>query len=187
MKVSNWIKELNSKRKEDFMKGLVIYFSHTGENYMENGIRNIDKENTEIVAEEISKLTGADLFKVEPVKEYPYNYQECCDVAKEELENDIRPEVKNHLSSLDNYDTIYIGGPIWWEHYPCPLFTVLEGLDFTGKVVMPFSTHEGSGLGSIMEDVHRFCKNATIKDGLAIRGSSARSSLEKIEKWCNHD
>lgn len=67
------------------MKSLVIYFSRTGENYMEDGIRNINEGNTEIVAKKISEITGADLFKVEPVKEYPYNYQECCDVAKKEL------------------------------------------------------------------------------------------------------
>lgn len=169
------------------MKSIVIYFSHTGENYMEDGIRNITKGNTEIVAEEISKLVGADLFKVEPVKEYPYDYHECCSVAKEELNNNTRPKVKKHLTNLDNYDVIYIGGPIWWSHYPCPLFTVLESLDFTNKIVKPFSTHEGSGLGSIMEDVKKYCKNAIIKEGLAIRGSSANSSKDKIGTWCNHD
>lgn len=169
------------------MKSLVIYFSHTGENYMEDGIRNIDKGNTEIVAEEISKLTGADLFKVDPVKEYPYNYHECCYVAKEEIDNDVRPEVRKQIDKIDDYDVIYVGGPIWWGHYPCALFTVLEGLDFTGKIVMPFSTHEGSGLGSIMKDVEKYCKNATIKNGLAIRGSNAKNSKDKIGAWCNND
>ncbi len=69
------------------MKSLIVYFSRTDENYMEDGIRNIEKGNTEIVAETIQKLTGADLFKVETVNEYPYDYYKCCDVAKEELEN----------------------------------------------------------------------------------------------------
>ena len=82
------------------MKKLVIYFSHTGENYMKNGIENIEKGNTEVVAENISHLTGADLFKVEPLKEYPYNYHECCNVAKEELENNSRPKIKNKLESV---------------------------------------------------------------------------------------
>lgn len=66
-------------------KSLVIYFSHTGENYMSDGIRNIDKGNTEVIAEMIKDITGADLFKVEAVNEYPYNYQECCDVAKKKI------------------------------------------------------------------------------------------------------
>lgn len=166
------------------MKSLVIYFSHTGENYMNDGIRNIDKGNTEIVSEFISEVTGSDLFKVEPVKEYPYDYHECCRVAKIELNKDIRPDVKKKLNNIDEYDVIYIGGPVWWGHYPCCMFSVLEGLDFTGKVVKPFTTHEGSGLGNVLDDIDRFCKGATIDAGLAIRGSSANSSKKIIEEWC---
>ncbi len=166
------------------MKSLVIYFSHTGENYMSDGIRNIDKGNTEIVAENISKLTNADLFKVEPVNDYPYDYHECCKKAKEELENDERPSVKKTLDNIDDYDVIYIGGPVWWGHYPCAMFTILQSLSFEGKIVMPFSTHEGSGLGSTTKDIKKFCYNADIKDGLAIRGSSASDSLEKLKGWC---
>lgn len=165
------------------MKSLVIYFSRMGENYMSDGIRNIDKGNTEIVAEKISNLTGAKLFKVETINSYPYNYYECCDVAKEELNQDKRPEIKNTLESLDNYDIIYIGGPIWWGHYPCAMFTLLEKLDFTGKIVKPFTTHEGSGLGSTLEDIKRFCNGANIKDGLSIRGSSATNADNLLKEW----
>lgn len=166
------------------MKSLVIYFSHIGENYMSDGIRNIDKGNTEIVAEIIKDITGADLFEVETIKDYPYNYKECCDVAKEELYNDFRPELKNKLNNIDTYDVIYIGGPIWWGHYPCGMFTALESLNFSGKIVKPFSTHEGSGLGNIMQDTNSLCIGAQIKEGLAIRGSDAKASRDKIESWC---
>ena len=166
------------------MKSLIIYFSHTGENYMSDGIKNIDKGNTEIVADYLKEITGADLFKVEPTKEYPYNYRECCDVAKEEIDNNSRPSVKKLLENLNDYDVIYIGGPIWWGHYPTPMFTVLEKLDFTGKTVYPFSTHEGSGLGSVESDIKKICVGANIKEGLAIRGSDAKTSKAKIESWC---
>lgn len=166
------------------MKSLVIYFSHTGENYVNGEIKNVDKGNTEIVAEFIRDITGADLFKVETVKAYPYNYNECCDVAKAELNNDVRPEIKNKLDYLNSYDVIYIGGPVWWGHYPCAMFTTLENLNFTGKIIKPFTTHEGSGLGSVMEDIKRFCNNADIKEGLAIQGSKVSLSKEKIESWC---
>lgn len=166
------------------MKKLVIYFSHTGENYMKNGIENIEKGNTEVVAENISHLTGADLFKVEPLKEYPYNYHECCNVAKEELENNSRPKIKNKLESISDYDTIYIGGPVWWSHYPMCMFTCLENLDFTGKTIYPFTTHEGSALGDVMDDIKKLCSGANMKAGLAIRGSDANNSLEKLESWC---
>lgn len=165
------------------MKSIVIYFSRADENYMRDGIRKIDKGNTEIVAEKISKLTGASLFKVETVNSYPYNYYNCCDVAKRELNNNERPEIKNRLTNLDDYDTIYIGGPVWWGHYPCALFTALEGLNYEGKTIKPFCTHEGSGLGSIMEDVKQLTPNGNISKGLEIRGCDALNSDEKIEKW----
>lgn len=83
------------------MKSLIVYFSRTDENYMEDGIRNIEKGNTEIVAETIQKLTGADLFKVETVNEYPYDYYKCCDVAKEENNINITVINPKFLTGLD--------------------------------------------------------------------------------------
>lgn len=166
------------------MKSLVIYFSHTGENYMRNGIENIDKGNTEIVAEYIKDIVNADLFKVEPMSEYPYSYKECCDVAKKEMENNILPDIKSSVD-ISDYDVIYIGGPVWWGHYPCPMHTLLSKLDFSNKIVKPFTTHEGSGLGSVLEDINKYCSGATIKNGLAIRGCDAENSKNMIESWCN--
>lgn len=165
------------------MKSLVIYFSHTGENYMENGIENIKKGNTEVVAQIIKDIYGSDLFEVKTKEDYPYNYKECCDVAKVELNNDIRRSLVKTLDDVSKYDTIFVGGPVWWGHYPTALFSVLENLDFKGKVVYPFTTHEGSGLGSCVSDVLKYAKNATLKDGLAIRGSKAKDSKELILKW----
>ncbi len=171
------------KVRRDNMKSLVIYFSHTGENYMSDGIRNIDKGNTEVVAEKIKELTDADLFEIEPIKEYPYHYQECCDIAKEELENNDRPELKVYLENIDEYETIYIGYPIWWGTCPVAVFTQLEKLDFEGKIVKPFATHEGSGLGNSMNDIRKYCKNAEVREGLAIRGSNVEESQTEIENW----
>ena len=167
------------------MKSLVVFFSRNGENYMENGLENIEVGNTEILANKIAKLTNSDIIKIEPVKEYPFNYHDCCDVAKEELENNILPEVKNKLESIEDYDTIYIGGPVWWGHYPRVIISALKDLDFSGKEIKPFCTHEGSGLGSIMSDINELCKNAIIKEGLEIRGSKVNELDSKIEKWCN--
>ena len=166
------------------MKQLIIYFSHTGENYINNKIRNIDKGNTEIVAETIQKITGADLFKIEPVNNYPYSYQECCDLAKEELNNNIKPEIKNQVNNIENYDVIYIGGPIWWGYYPRVMITAIADLNFAGKIVKPFTTHEGSNLGNIMQDVTKYCVGADIRPGLAIRGSEVSQQKEIIESWC---
>lgn len=165
------------------MKKLVIYFSRTGENYMSDGIRNIDKGNTEIVAEKIKELTDADLFKVETIKDYPYNYRECCAVAKQEKDNDERPKLKEYLTDISSYDTIYIGYPIWYGDMPNAVLSCLEKLDFTGKIIKPFSTNEGSGLALSMNTIKKFCQNADIKEGLAINGSNANESKSQLEQW----
>lgn len=172
--------------KEETLKGkksLVIYFSHTGENYMSDGIRNIDKGNTEIVAETIRDITGADLFKVETVKEYPYNYKECCDVAKEELKTGERPKLKRYLNDISEYEVIYLCSPIWWNYMPNAMLSQLEKLDFTGKIVKYVITHEGSGIGNCYKNVEKYCNGADIRKGLAIRGSFVNNAKETIAEW----
>lgn len=170
---------LNLKEK----KSIVIYFSHTGENYMSDGIRNIDKGNTEVIAEYIGKITNADLFKVEPVKEYPYNYRECCKVAVEELNKNERPELKNTLSNIDDYEIIYIGYPIWCGTMPMPLFTQLEKLNFKGKIVRPFATHEGSKMGNSERDIKKICVGANVLEGLEVQGSTVYEAKKRVEEW----
>lgn len=164
-------------------KSIVIYFSHTGENYMENGIRNIEKGNTEVIAEMIRDTVKADIFKVEPINKYPYDYHECCNVAEEELHSNARPELQKTLDNIEEYEVIYIGYPIWWATMPMPMFTQLEKLDFTGKIVMPFATHEGSRMGISEKDIKTLCKGATIMRGLAVQGSTVKNAKNKVENW----
>ena len=163
-------------------KSLVIYFSRADENY---AVGNITKGNTEVIAEYIQEITGADLFKVEPVKPYSKNYKACCDEALEEKRKNARPELKEYLDNISDYDVIYIGSPIYWGTMPMSMFTQLEKLDFTGKLVKVFTTDEGSGLGNVVSDVKKICKGANVLDGLAIRGSEVRedSSKTTIEEW----
>lgn len=165
------------------MKSLIIYFSHVGQNYMKNGIEEIKKGNTEKLAEMLQNLTNADIFKVEPKNSYPFNYHECCDVAKEELARDARPELVEYLNNLDDYKTIYIAGPVWWGHYPCAMFSLLERLNFDGKVVKFLTTHEGSVLGDTKTDIERFCHEAFIGTGLAVRGCMVEEAEENLKKW----
>ncbi|MBQ7409296.1 MAG: NAD(P)H-dependent oxidoreductase [Alphaproteobacteria bacterium] len=169
--------------EESFMKSLVIYYSKDGQNYVNGSIENLTKGNTEIVAEYIRDNFNADLFKVESFSDYPDDYYECTDVAKQELRDNARPDVKKTISDLSEYDVIFIGGPIWWGTYPMPMFTVLEKLDFNGKIVMPFSTHEGSGLGDVMRDMKKLCVGADVKSGLAIRGGSVKNASSQIDNW----
>ncbi|MBR6993349.1 MAG: flavodoxin [Methanobrevibacter sp.] len=167
------------------MSSLVIYFSRSGENYFGGVLKNIEKGNTEVIAEYIQELDGADLFKVEPAVEYPADYMECIDVAKKEQQSGARPEIKETLNDISEYDTVYIGFPNWWGTLPMPMWTQLESLDFTGKVVKPFVTHEGSGFGSSQRDLARLCEGAEIKKGLSIPGASVYDVKDQVESWIN--
>lgn len=164
-------------------KNLVIYFSHKGENYFGGALKQIEKGNTEVVAEQIANAVGADVFEVEAQKTYPNGYYACCDEAKKELQQNARPELKKQIDSIEKYDNIFVGYPIWWGTLPMPLFAQLEKLDFAGKNVAPFCTHEGSGLGDSERDIKKLCAGATIQNGLAVRGSTVFSSQDKVAKW----
>ena len=119
------------------MKTLVIYYSRKGENYVNGGLKKIEKGNTETVAEFIRDAVGADLFEVDTVKPYSDSYMTCIEEAKKELHSDARPEIKNTLSDISGYDNIVVAGPCWWGTYPMAIFTQLDALDFTGKNVFP--------------------------------------------------
>ena len=167
------------------MSDLVIYFSRNGENYFGGELKNIEKGSTEVIAEYIQEFTGADLFKVEPAVEYPEDYMKCIDVAKKEQQADARPEIKETLSDISKYDTIYIGFPNWWGTLPMPMFTQLEQLDFTDKVVKAFVTHEGSGFGSSQKDLNKLCEGAEIKKGLSIPGANVLNAKDTVNAWIN--
>ena len=165
------------------MKSLVIYFSRVDENYFGGQMKYITKGNTEVVAEYISDITGADLFKVERKIDYAKDYRTCIDEAKVEQRNGELPELKTYLDDINDYDVIFIGGPIYWGTLPQPMFTQLSKLKFAGKIIMPFSTHEESGLASIVRDIKKYAPNANIKSGLAILGSNVYQAKDKVEKW----
>ena len=160
------------------MKALVIYFSRADENY---AVGYIDKGNTEIVAEFVQELTGADLFKVEPAVPYAADYQTCIGEAKQRIGN---APVKEKLHDISAYDTVFIMSPIYWGTYAPEVETVLADLDFSGKTVRVISTHEGSGLGSMVSDVKKMCRGANVDaKGLAIKGSKAKDAKNAVSEW----
>ncbi len=164
-------------------KILIVYYSRKGENYCNGSIKKLEKGNTEIIAEMIADITGGDLFKVDTVKTYSENYYECIEDAKAELREGARPELKEYLDSLDNYDTIFVGYPNWWGTMPMAMFTFLEHYDLSGKRILPFCTNEGSGMGSSEKDLKKICKGAKVENGLSIHGAEAASSQKKVETW----
>ena len=164
-------------------KNLIIYYSRKGQNYFGGSIRSIPKGNTEYVAEFIASAVGGDLFEVETVKDYPVDYTECTDVAKKELGQKARPELKRYLDSIDGYDNIFVCGPCWWGTYPMAVFSQLERLDWNGKRVFAVMTHEGSGMGSSERDLKNMCKGAVFGGSLAVGGGQAQSSEKRVSDW----
>ncbi len=165
-------------------KNLVVYFSRKGENYFGGAIRNIVKGNTEVIAEYVkSILNDADIFEIETVNVYSSDYTRCTEEAKVELRTQARPKLKQYLSSIREYDNIYIGYPNWWGTCPMAVLTFLEHYDFKGKNIYPFCTNEGSGMGSSPRDIAKACPNAIMHSGLSLRGSMVNSSKTIVENW----
>ena len=159
---------------------LVLYFSRTGEQYV---VGVIDKGNTAIVAEMIAEQTGADLCEVLPADDhYPMTYEALTDVAKQEQNDNARPAYSGELPDLSKYSTIFIGAPVWWGDWPMIMYTVFENNDFSGKTLIPFSTHEGSGLSGFDEKLEDVCPDSTIGKGLAIEGNDAQNNQEKARE-----
>jgi flavodoxin len=160
------------------VKNLIIYFSRADENY---AVGYVDKGNTEIVAEYLRDLIGADMFKVEPLKPYAKDYATCIQEAKDRIHN---APIKDNITDISEYETIYIMSPIYWGTYAPEMETCLKGINFTGKKIRVITTHEGSGLANIIDDIEKVCKGAEVdRNGLAIVGREAKDSLDKLKEW----
>ncbi len=160
-------------------KAIVVYYSRTGENY---SVGNIKVGNTAKVAMEIAKQSGADLFEIKPVKAYPANYKECIEVARQEKEANARPQIAVAVEHFEQYSTVYLGYPNWWGDLPMIVYTFIESQDFAGKTVIPFVTHEGSGLSGTPQKLRQVLPKATVTEGLAISGSTAQNRPDEVAK-----
>lgn len=156
----------------DSNKVLVVYFSETG--------------NTQKLAKLISDKVGGDFIKIETVQKYPTNHQDLVDYAEEEKNKNARPELKELNIDLDKYDTIFIGYPIWWYQMPMAMYTFFDTYDFSGKTIVPFNTHEGSGVSGTNDDIKELEPKANVLKSLAIRGGDMEENqIPTVEKWLN--
>lgn len=167
------------------MATLVVYFSRAGENIVNDKREIIEKGFTEIVAEKIQKMTGGALIKLLPVQEYPFGYDECNLRARKEYEENILPEIKNLPASIDQYDTIYIGFPLWYRSYPRIISRFIKSYSFIGKTVKPFCTNEEGTFGIMELELRSMLRGAIVKNGLAIHSYQVNDSDNLIEKWVN--
>ena len=150
-------------------KILVAYFSHSG--------------NTQEIAKQISEFVGGDVFRIEPVKNYPSNYQEVLRVSKAEIDNHIKPDLKEEVKDVKQYDIIFIGSPNWYSTVAPPVVSFLTNCDFSGKVVVPFITHGGGGEANCITDIKKMSSDATYLQGIVISGSQVKSAFQKIRSW----
>ena len=150
---------------------LIVYYSRSG--------------NTRDMAKQIQAKVGGDIVELQTVQPYPSEYKATTEQAKRELESNYLPPLSTKIENIGAYDVVFVGSPNWWSTMAMPVRTFLSENNLSGKTVVPFITHEGSGLGRSVADLKSFCPNATILEGLAIRGSRVNSSQDEIAKWLN--
>jgi flavodoxin len=144
---------------------------------------SLPEGNTIVVANLVHAAVGGDLFQVMTVDPYPSSYDATTAQALKEQDANARPKLSTHVPNMADYDRIYLGYPDWWGTLPMPIFTFLEEYDFSGKTIIPFCTHEGSGLGRSERDIAKLCPKAKLLKGLAIRGSSVDRARGEVEAW----
>ena len=163
---------------------LIAYFSRTGENY---SVGVIEKGNTEIIAEIIADETGGTLFEISPVTPYPDDYKETVAIARDEKDNNARPELSQEIANFDDYDVIFLGYPIWHSDLPMAMYTFMESYDFSGKTIIPFNTHEGSGQSGTVNSIRKTCSGAEVMNGFSVRGATAQNDTETsrttVKNW----
>lgn len=189
-------------------KVLVAYFTHEGNNVFDGDLSDVDaitsasvqrngdsfppqvingvhKGNTQIIAEDISEITGGDLFAIQVTDEYKYPVDgyDTLDMVQKQRSEHVQPELATQVEQMENYDVIYLGYPEWYGTMPAPVTSFLKEYDFSGKTIIPFSTHDGSGMGSSVQDIKSLCPEATVLDGLAVRYSDVQNAKDKVQTW----
>ncbi len=150
-------------------KVLVVYYSRSG--------------NTRDMANQIHALAGGDIVELQTVTPYPFEHRATTEQARRELDSGYKPPLTTKITGLASYDVIFVGSPSWWGTYAAPVKTFLSDSDFSGKTLVPFITHEGSGLGRAPADMAKLCPKSTLLEGLAVRGGSVKTAREDMESW----
>lgn len=165
---------------------LVVYFSRAGENW---SVGVIEEGNTAKLAKIIAEQTEADLFEILPEIPYPADYDSTLAIATREKKEEARPAYLGDVENWAQYDTVFVGYPIWWGGVPCIVSTFLESHDFSEITVIPFNTHEGSGQGGTQQVIEEKLPGVTVLQGLAVRGGKAQNdaegTAEDVSNWLN--
>jgi flavodoxin len=162
---------------------LIAYFSRAGENYYYGGRRDLKIGNTEVLATMIAKHIAADVYRIRAASPYPHDYEATVARNVREQNADARPRIANPLKSIEDYDVVLLGSPIWNVRPPMIMSTFAERFDFSGKTIHPFVTYAVSGLGTTMETYRDLPTGARISAGLAVRGETVRQADPQVRAW----
>lgn len=174
----------DDRPKYDGTKTLVVYFSQPDN--VDDSTVIIDGKtlgNTQYMAYVIQENTGANIFRIVPETPYPTDHGELVDLAQSEQRNNARPAIDGTVDGFENYDTVFVGYPTWWSDMPMIMYTFFEAYDFTGKTIIPFNTHGGSGFSSTVSTIRRLEPNAEVKDGKSVSRNSIQNAEREIIDW----
>lgn len=153
--------------KED--KILVVYYSKSG--------------NTKEIANQIHTVVGGDIFEIQPMVDYPQEYSQLTKQAKKEISEGYKPALKNKVANIQDYNIIFVGSPCWWSTIAPPVASFLSEYDLSGKKIIPFMTHGGSGLGHSVEDIKKQLPDSTVVDGQEFRGNNVKNASNDVAQW----
>ena len=163
-------------------KILTAYFSLKGETYVNGDIIELEQGNTDVIAHRLAEMIDTDLFHIEKVGGYPSIYKEVVNIAKEEWKDNARPAIIGGVDNMEQYDTIILGYPNWCGTMPKAVCTFLDSYDLKGKKIVPFCTHEGSGLSKSIDDLKSICPDSSVMPGTAIHGADAKIVTEELDR-----
>ena len=190
--------DTNNTITNDFERKILIAYFSLLENADTSGVDAVagasivlDNEkvlgNTEYMAYAIQEAVGGDLFRIETVQQYPLEHEPLVEMADEEQNSNARPELLNRVENMEQYDTIFLGYPNWWGDMPMPFYTFLEEYDLSGKTIIPFSSHGGSGFSRTESTIAQMQPNASVSEnGLTVSRNDVADSYEDVFQWAEN-
>lgn len=140
--------------------------------------------NVQFIAQAIQRAAGGDLFAIETVQKYPGSHRPLLEFAADEKQKNARPRLATRISNLDNYDVIFLGYPNWNADLPPALYTFLEEYNFSGKTIVPFNVHGGSGFSNTIRTIARLQPRATvITNGFTVSRNTVGNAENDVRAW----
>ncbi len=165
-------------RAEDI---LIVYFSRSGGNYPNKTYLTVGR--TAGMGGYIRDYTGGTVYEIVPTVPYPDEYEDMLVVSRRETANNECPAIANPLENLDNYKVVFIGSPVWYNAPPMIMRTFYETYDLSDKIIIPFGTHEGSGISSCTALSREYFPNTELLGSFGVRGQNINDSRTEVEQW----